>query len=341
MSFKLGGPECAIVRSRQGTYSKTKNIQTAVPTAAEHAARLLIDAAKFLRAVADRDPDLRDQMRYNADVFERMSALLAKDPLQQVGEGSEERPAATVFRRRPAWIEHVNSALGPGVGDRMPEGPHVRESSWTHCSFDEAEEWRRRLARLSEGETPRLAAEDLTRLADCTLWTRKLPFFEEGTLLHAVLDTTPMDAFFLSYRAGRAGDELRLRPVSGAIQEVHLANADAPLLLDGAEIDYLLYFMHLCAGDEGIFRVLAGSTLDHARAVLRANGREEAARRLASPEFLMMSRSGGCVYGVAITYGSGLFHAKLEVHLDGKVEMLDDEPILADDVTARELPAAR
>ncbi|MGE0624571.1 MAG: hypothetical protein AB7I04_14265 [Pseudomonadales bacterium] len=46
----------------------------------ELAIKLLRDAAGFFRNVADQNPAIADEMRDNADVYERVATLLSGEP---------------------------------------------------------------------------------------------------------------------------------------------------------------------------------------------------------------------------------------------------------------------
>ncbi|MCW5699120.1 MAG: hypothetical protein KIT00_04705, partial [Rhodospirillales bacterium] len=317
-------------------------------TAAALAAKLLDDAATFFRTIADQNPSIRDQMLENADVFRQVSALVGDDPLRQFGDENGETTnaiaaasaeqskrdmataaaAKTVFRRRPGWVTSLYEGEGPDAGDRMLLGAHLDKNPWKRCTSETAAEWCDRIAQLALGDTPKLGPEDLSQLATCTLWTLEPPFFDGGTLVHAVHDSPPMDAFFLSYSARHAENERRLCLLTDDIGEVHRANAEAPLLMDGAEVDYFLYFMHLVRAEEGIFRVLIGPVLTHVRAMLGEIGQGKLAQRLTPPRLLALTRAGGCLYEADIVYGDALFHTKIEVRPNGQLDMREDAPIL-------------
>ena len=51
-----------------------------MPTHAELAGKLLIDAAGFFKTLAEQNPDIKTEMSENAGVFEQMAALVAQDP---------------------------------------------------------------------------------------------------------------------------------------------------------------------------------------------------------------------------------------------------------------------
>ncbi|HOO81398.1 MAG TPA: hypothetical protein PK513_02715 [Alphaproteobacteria bacterium] len=51
-----------------------------MPTHAELASKLLIDAADFFLTLGEQNPPLKDQMEENATVFKQMGALLTQEP---------------------------------------------------------------------------------------------------------------------------------------------------------------------------------------------------------------------------------------------------------------------
>ncbi len=51
-----------------------------MPTHAELASKLLVDAADFFLTLGEQNPPLKDQMVENATVFKQMGGLLTQDP---------------------------------------------------------------------------------------------------------------------------------------------------------------------------------------------------------------------------------------------------------------------
>lgn len=51
-----------------------------MPTHAELATKLLVDAADFFITLGEQNPPLKEQMEENATVFQQMGALLAQEP---------------------------------------------------------------------------------------------------------------------------------------------------------------------------------------------------------------------------------------------------------------------
>ena len=57
-----------------------------MPSHAQLAARLLLDAASFFRTIGEQNPPLQEQMLENASVFDQVAALVEKDPSGQIEE---------------------------------------------------------------------------------------------------------------------------------------------------------------------------------------------------------------------------------------------------------------
>ena len=51
-----------------------------MPTHAELATKLLVDAADFFLTLGEQNPPLNDQMQENATVFKQMGSLLSQEP---------------------------------------------------------------------------------------------------------------------------------------------------------------------------------------------------------------------------------------------------------------------
>jgi hypothetical protein len=167
-----------------------------------------------------------------------------------------------------------------------------------------------------------------------------VPFYFDGVLIHAYghqssrTDGVPSgdgqrlvyDAFFIQYKKMIDGSgEERLVPLNFKAQEIHQANQDAPLLIDGSEYDYFLFFMHIVHGEEGTFRVLQNDMLTFVQKILIDNGDEGIANDLRPPRFLRFTVDGSCIYTAHVLYAGAIFECKIKVRPDGMVEMTDDE----------------
>lgn len=107
-----------------------------MPTHAELAGKLLVDAATFFKTLAEQNDELNDQMTENATVFEQMSNLITQDP-QGVLDGSTHaaltgrllKDAATFFRTLADQNEpikeqmHENANVYEQIGDLVEKDP--------------------------------------------------------------------------------------------------------------------------------------------------------------------------------------------------------------------------
>lgn len=58
-------------------------------THADLAAKLLRDAATFFRSIGDQNPEMKEQMDENADVYEQVADLLINDPTGEINPGDD------------------------------------------------------------------------------------------------------------------------------------------------------------------------------------------------------------------------------------------------------------
>ena len=68
-----------------------------MPTHAELAGKLLIDAAGFFKTLAEQNPDIKTEMAENAGVFEQMSALLIQEPQGIINDKSHSELAGILL----------------------------------------------------------------------------------------------------------------------------------------------------------------------------------------------------------------------------------------------------
>jgi hypothetical protein len=59
-------------------------------THADLAAKLLKDAAIFFRSIGDQNPEMKEQMDDNADVYEQVADLLINDPTGELNIGDDD-----------------------------------------------------------------------------------------------------------------------------------------------------------------------------------------------------------------------------------------------------------
>lgn len=293
-----------------------------MPSHAELAAKLLEDAAGFFRTLGEQNAPLRAQMEENANVFLQMGTLLRQDPTGSIAGPPVSAPevpapsAAPAFQDRTDWVE----ALSSGPGDRPFLGPGL--DPWARCDAEDASALRTAVA----GD---LSETDRAQLETADIWHMAPPFYASATLYHAVLPgPRGADAFFLDHpvltEPAAARIHTAVRFTSPAIQA---ANAQAPLLFDGAEYPYFLFFMHLVRGERGAFRLVTEATITGLADLLRDAGRPEVAGRLRLPQFLHFDAQGGVRYGAQVLYGGAVFAASFRIQPTGLVEMLDDTPL--------------
>jgi hypothetical protein len=55
-----------------------------MPTHADLAAKLLRDASVFFRSIAENNPDMKDQMLENAEVYDQVADLVQSSPSAEI-----------------------------------------------------------------------------------------------------------------------------------------------------------------------------------------------------------------------------------------------------------------
>lgn len=301
-----------------------------MPTHVELAAKLLGDAADFFETIAEQNPNLRDQMQQNASVFRHVRKLVDATPDGEIDESDidqltgwpssqADEQGTAVFRNRAAWIDPSHAAAGlTKVGDRIDRIAIPGRDSWRQLSGPEAETWRDRLAPTLE------RTDDLDRLVGADLWVLRPAFYHDAELIHAV--TEAQDAWFIDYVPHALGEEGRKQRAFGhSSTDIHETNAEAPLLLDGAELDYLHFFMHLIRSTDGPFQTISGPVLAWLRERLAATGEKDLADELTPPRFKGFGPDGACHYSAFVTYADRIFRAELKLLPGGMMEMLDDD----------------
>jgi hypothetical protein len=94
-----------------------------MPTHAELASKLLVDAAAFFRTLGEQNEPLKEQMDENADVFEQMAALLMQNPHGDLNGASHGeltgkllKDAATFFRTLAEQNEPLKEQMEENAG---------------------------------------------------------------------------------------------------------------------------------------------------------------------------------------------------------------------------------
>ncbi len=107
-----------------------------MPTHAELAGKLLIDAAGFFKTLAEQNDDIKNEMNENAGVFEQMAGLITSQPEGEVnGKPNSElvgkllKDAAEFFRTLAEQNEPIkeqmmeNANVYDQIGDLVMQDP--------------------------------------------------------------------------------------------------------------------------------------------------------------------------------------------------------------------------
>ncbi len=107
-----------------------------MPTHAELAGKLLIDAAGFFKTLAEQNDDIQEQMAENATVFEQMADLIISQPEGEIdGKPNSElvgkllKDAADFFRTLAEQNEPIKEQMNENanvydqIGDLVMQNP--------------------------------------------------------------------------------------------------------------------------------------------------------------------------------------------------------------------------
>lgn len=107
-----------------------------MPTHAELAGKLLVDAAGFFKNLAEQNDDIKTEMVENAGVFEQMATLISQQPEGQINDkphaelaGRLLKDAANFFRTLAAQNEPIreqmneNASVYDQIGDLVMKDP--------------------------------------------------------------------------------------------------------------------------------------------------------------------------------------------------------------------------
>lgn len=97
-----------------------------MPTYAEIAGKLMIDAATFFRSLAEQNQALQAQMLENATVFEQMATLLTQDPTGSL-EGTTHGGLAGNLLVDAAGFFRTLAANNEPIREQMEENANVYE----------------------------------------------------------------------------------------------------------------------------------------------------------------------------------------------------------------------
>lgn len=95
-----------------------------MPTHAELASKLLIDAADFFITLGEQNPPLADQMEENSTVFKQMSALLMQEPEGALNETPHAELAGKLLVDAATFFTTLAEQNEP-IKDQMLENANV------------------------------------------------------------------------------------------------------------------------------------------------------------------------------------------------------------------------
>ncbi len=95
-----------------------------MPTHAELAGKLLVDAATFFRTLAEQNNALKDQMSENATVFEQMGTLITQAPAGVLEGASHCELAARLLKDAAGFFRTLADQNEP-IADQMNENANI------------------------------------------------------------------------------------------------------------------------------------------------------------------------------------------------------------------------
>ncbi|MCD8496979.1 MAG: hypothetical protein LRZ85_02170 [Alphaproteobacteria bacterium] len=95
-----------------------------MPTHAELAAKLLVDAATFFRTLGEQNEQLRDQMMENAGIFDQMAGLLTQDPGGEMNDTSYGELAGKLLKDAANFFRSLAQNNEP-IREQMNENADV------------------------------------------------------------------------------------------------------------------------------------------------------------------------------------------------------------------------
>lgn len=158
------------------------------------------------------------------------------------------------------------------------------------------------------------------------MW-RTLPFYESVALIR-VKDPGWVDPNLYMYYLTDQGNLFRLNGTSPPIHEV---NAKAPIKINEKNVlDYLRFFCFFVRGEEGPFYVSESMDDPNMPQDMDEGVRDTIDGIIEPAEFLGMNDKGHFLCKAVVFYSNALFIANFAVQPSGMIEMLDDEPMVAD-----------
>ena len=95
-----------------------------MPTHAELATKLLVDAADFFVTLGEQNEPLKEQMEENANVFRQMGALLAQEPQGALNDTPHSELAGKLLQDASTFFTTLADQNEP-IKDQMLENANV------------------------------------------------------------------------------------------------------------------------------------------------------------------------------------------------------------------------
>lgn len=156
---------------------------------------------------------------------------------------------------------------------------------------------------------------------------RMLPFYESVALIR-VKDPGWVGKNLYIYYLTDQGNLFRLNGTSPPIHEV---NAKAPIKINESNVlDYLRFFCFFVRGEEGPFYVSESMDDPNMPKEMDDTTRSVIEGTIRPASFEGMNEQGHFLCDAVVFYSNALFIANFAIQPSGMIEMLDDEPIIAD-----------
>lgn len=156
---------------------------------------------------------------------------------------------------------------------------------------------------------------------------RLLPFYE-GVMLIRIKEPAWQPRNLFIYYLKHEG---QLYWLNGTSPPIHDLNThDVLRLNEGTVLDYLRFFNFFVRGEEGPFLVAESMEDTYVPKDIDANTRTALMNCVRPAHLEGQNENGDWICDATIYYSNAVFMANFVIKQDGLVEMLDDEPILAD-----------
>jgi hypothetical protein len=156
---------------------------------------------------------------------------------------------------------------------------------------------------------------------------RTLPFYDSVALIR-VHDPNwvnkRLNIFYLT-------DQGNLFRLNGTSPPIHEVNAKAPIKVNENNVlEYLRFFCYFVRGEEGPFYIAESMDDPNMPPDMDQNTRTVIEGSIRGATFEGMNEQGHFLCNAVVFYSNALFTADFAIQPGGMIEMLDDEPIVAD-----------